>query len=318
MLDRKNRAPVLDMGGPTLSERVRRNLHTLRLDWVLYAMLLPTIVFFVIFRVWPIWNMRLAFFTYKAKTAWEWAGLKYFQQIFATPQFGNILKNTLIISFMKYVLLFPFFVIFAILLSEMRMHRCRKVVQVISYLPHFLGWVVIAGIWINFLSYDGAVSEILSWFGVPPSNHMTNRNSIRWILFLSEGWRSMGWDSIIYYTTIIGISPSLYEAAEMDGATRLQVIRHIVLPALLAPMSTMFILNLGYFMSAGFDQVLNFSNAAVQNTIDILDTYIYRVGIQNGQYSLASAVGLFKGVVGMVLVLCTHVTSKKLTGEGVW
>lgn len=318
MLDRKNRAPVLDMGGPTLSERVRRNLHTLRLDWVLYAMLLPTIVFFVIFRVWPIWNMRLAFFTYKAKTAWEWAGLKYFQQIFATPQFGNILKNTLIISFMKYVLLFPFFVIFAILLSEMRMHRCRKVVQVISYLPHFLGWVVIAGIWINFLSYDGAVSEILSWFGVSPSNHMTNRNSIRWILFLSEGWRSMGWDSIIYYTTIIGISPSLYEAAEMDGATRLQVIRHIVFPALLAPMSTMFILNLGYFMSAGFDQVLNFSNAAVQNTIDILDTYIYRVGIQNGQYSLASAVGLFKGVVGMVLVLCTHVTSKKLTGEGVW
>ena len=318
MLDRKNRAPVLDMGGPTLSERVRRNLHTLRLDWVLYAMLLPTIVFFVIFRVWPIWNMRLAFFTYKAKTAWEWAGLKYFQQIFATPQFGNILKNTLIISFMKYVLLFPFFVIFAILLSEMRMHRCRKVVQVISYLPHFLGWVVIAGIWINFLSYDGAVSEILSWFGVSPSNHMTNRNSIRWILFLSEGWRSMGWDSIIYYTTIIGISPSLYEAAEMDGATRLQVIRHIVLPALLAPMSTMFILNLGYFMSAGFDQVLNFSNAAVQNTIDILDTSIYRVGIQNGQYSLASAVGLFKGVVGMVLVLCTHVTSKKLTGEGVW
>lgn len=307
-----------DRAKTPLATRVRANLHTLRLDWVLYAMLLPTLVFFVIFRVWPIWNMRLAFFTYKAKTAWVWAGLKYFQQIFATPQFANILKNTLVISFMKYVLLFPFFVLFAILLSEMRMQRCRKVVQVISYLPHFLGWVVIAGIWINFLSYDGAVSEILSWFGVAPSNHMTNRNTIRWILFLSEGWRSMGWDSIIYFTTIIGISPSLYEAAEMDGATRLQVIRHIVLPALLAPMSTMFILNLGYFMSAGFDQVLNFSNAAVQNTIDILDTYIYRIGIQNGQYSLASAVGLFKGVVGMVLVLCTHVTSKKLTGEGVW
>lgn len=318
MQNLNTRGPAPGGGKPTLGQRARTNLHTLRLDWVLYAMLLPTIVFFIIFRVWPIWNMRLAFFTYKAKTAWEWAGLKYFRQIFATPQFGNILKNTLIISFMKYVLLFPFFVLFAILLSEMRMHRCRKVVQVISYLPHFLGWVVIAGIWINFLSYDGAVSEILSWFGVPRSNHMTNRGSIRWILFLSEGWRSMGWDSIIYFTTIIGISPSLYEAAEMDGASRMQVIGHIVLPALLAPMSTMFILNLGYFMSAGFDQVLNFSNAAVQNTIDILDTYIYRIGIQNGQYSLASAVGLFKGVVGMALVLGTHVTSKKLTGEGVW
>lgn len=305
-------------GRRPFAQRVRENLHTLRIDWVIYAMLLPTLVFFVLFRVLPILNMRLAFYTYKPKTAWVWAGLKYFQQIFSTPQFSNILKNTLIISFMKYVLLFPFFVLFAILLAEMRMQRCRKVVQVISYLPHFLGWVVIAGIWINLLSYGGAVSELTEMLGGQRKNFMTDKGLIRWILMISEGWRSLGWDSIIYFTTIIGINPSLYEAADIDGATRLQVTRYIVLPALLAPMSTMFILNLGYFMSAGFDQVLNFSNTAVQNTIDILDTYIYRIGIQNGQYSLASAVGLFKGLVGMALVLLTHVTSKKLTGEGVW
>ncbi len=314
----KNTQNTLPRGKLSFGARVLNNLHTLKTDWVLYAMLLPTIVFFVLFRVLPILNMRLAFFNFKPKSAWVFAGLKYFRQIFSTPQFSLILKNTIIISFMKYVLLFPFFVLFAILLSEMRMYRCRKVVQVISYLPHFLGWVVIAGIWINFLSYNGAVSELLSLFGVAPKNHMTDTGSIRWILFISEGWRSLGWDSIIYFTTILGISPSLYEAADIDGASRPQVIRYIVLPALLAPMSTMFILNLGYFMSAGFDQVLNFSNTAVQNTIDILDTYIYRIGIQNGQYSLASAVGLFKGVVGMILVLLTHVTSKKLTGEGVW
>lgn len=305
-------------GHRPFAQRVRENLHTLRIDWVIYAMLLPTLVFFVLFRVLPILNMRLAFYTYKPKTAWVWAGLKYFRQIFSTPQFSNILKNTLVISFMKYVLLFPFFVLFAILLAEMRMQRCRKVVQVISYLPHFLGWVVIAGIWINLLSYGGAVSELTEMLGGQRKNFMTDKGLIRWILMISEGWRSLGWDSIIYFTTIIGINPSLYEAADIDGATRLQVTRYIVLPALLAPMSTMFILNLGYFMSAGFDQVLNFSNTAVQNTIDILDTYIYRIGIQNGQYSLASAVGLFKGLVGMALVLLTHVTSKKLTGEGVW
>lgn len=305
-------------GRRPFAQRVRENLHTLRIDWVIYAMLLPTLVFFVLFRVLPILNMRLAFYTYKPKTAWVWAGLKYFRQIFSTPQFSNILKNTLVISFMKYVLLFPFFVLFAILLAEMRMQRCRKVVQVISYLPHFLGWVVIAGIWINLLSYGGAVSELTEMLGGQRKNFMTDKGLIRWILMISEGWRSLGWDSIIYFTTIIGINPSLYEAADIDGATRLQVTRYIVLPALLAPMSTMFILNLGYFMSAGFDQVLNFSNTAVQNTIDILDTYIYRIGIQNGQYSLASAVGLFKGLVGMALVLLTHVTSKKLTGEGVW
>ena len=305
-------------GRRSFAQRVRENLYTLRIDWVIYAMLLPTLVFFVLFRVLPILNMRLAFYTYKPKTAWVWAGLKYFRQIFSTPQFSNILKNTLVISFMKYVLLFPFFVLFAILLAEMRMQRCRKVVQVISYLPHFLGWVVIAGIWINLLSYGGAVSELTEMLGGQRKNFMTDKGLIRWILMISEGWRSLGWDSIIYFTTIIGINPSLYEAADIDGATRLQVTRYIVLPALLAPMSTMFILNLGSFMSAGFDQVLNFSNTAVQNTIDILDTYIYRIGIQNGQYSLASAVGLFKGLVGMALVLLTHVTSKKLTGEGVW
>lgn len=303
---------------PNLIEKTRNNLRILRIDWVLYAMLLPTIVFFILFRVLPILNMRLAFFTYKAKTAWEWAGIKYFKQIFATPQFLSILKNTLIISFMKYVLLFPFFVLFAILLSEMRMSRYRKAIQVVSYLPHFLSWVVIAGIWINILSFNGTVSEILSFFGVAPKNHMTNKSTIRWILMISEGWRSLGWDSIIYFTTIITISPSLLEAADIDGASRLQSVRYIVLPALLAPMSTMFIMNLGYFMSAGFDQVLNFSNTAVQSTIDILDTYIYRIGIQNGQYSLASAVGLFKGIVGMLLVLGTHTASKRITGEGVW
>ena len=301
-------------GGP----KKERKRSRFRRDWVLYVILFPTILYFVLFRVLPIINMRLAFYTYKAKGPWEFAGLKYFRQIFSTPQFKTILGNTLVISFMKYILLFPFFVLFAIFLSEMRMQRCRKAVQVVSYLPHFLGWVVIAGIWINVLSYEGAFNEVLGVFGGVRQNHMTNKNEIRWILMISEGWRSLGWDSIIYFTTIIGISPALYEAADIDGAGRLQVIRYIVLPALLAPMSTMFILNLGYFMSAGFDQVLNFSNNAVQNNIDILDTYIYRIGIQKGQYSLASAVGLFKGVVGMALVLLTHVTSKKLTGEGVW
>ncbi len=304
-------------GADRLNHRKRIRIQ-LRRDWILYVILFPTLLYFFLFRVLPIFNMRLAFYTYKAKALWEWAGLKYFNQIFSTPQFKTILGNTLVISLMKYILLFPFFVLFAILLSEMRMQRCRKAVQIISYLPHFLGWVVIAGIWINILSFEGAFSELLSYFGAAKQNHMTNKGEIRWILMISEGWRSLGWDSIIYFTTIIGISPALYEAADIDGASRFQVIRYIVLPALLAPMSTMFILNLGYFMSAGFDQVLNFSNNAVQNNIDILDTYIYRIGIQKGQYSLASAVGLFKGVVGMILVLLTHVISKRLTGEGVW
>jgi len=147
---------------------------------------------------------------------------------------------------------------------------------------------------------------------------MTDRNSIRWILMLCEAWRSLGWDSIIFYTAIISINQTLYEAAEIDGANRWQTITNIIFPALVTPMITMFILNLGFFLNAGFDQVLNFTNAAVESTIDILDTYIYRIGIEGGQYSLATAASLIKGVIGIALVLATHVISKKTTGEGVW
>lgn len=291
----------------------------LKADSILYFMIAPTIIYFLIFRVWPIANMRLAFFTFRSKGPWEFVGLKYFKQLFDSPAFYSILKNTLVISCMKYILMFPIVVLFALLLNEMRNNKLRRYVQVVSYLPHFLSWVVIAGIWLSFLSpSNGAVNQILGLFGIEPVDFMTSKGAIRWVLFFCELWRSIGWDSIIYFAAIIGIEAELYEAAEIDGAGRLNIIRYIILPALFIPMVTMFILNLGFFLNAGFDQVLNFSNDSVLSTIDILDTYIYRVGLINGQYSLATALGLIKGVVGVFLVLGTHVVSKKYTGVGVW
>ena len=301
------------------SVTVKRSLwQRLKSEKLLYLMLLPTLIYFIIFRCWPILNMSLAFFQFKARGDWPFVGLKYFKMIFSSPGFGQIMKNTLVISFLKYILLFPFFIIFAIILSEIRNNGFRKYVQVVSYLPHFLSWVVIAGIWINALSLDGGLNQVLSIFGMKSIDFMTDKSKIRWILMICEGWRSLGWDSIIFYTTIIAIDQSLYEAARIDGAGKLQIIRYVVLPALVTPAVTMFILNLGFFLNAGFDQVFNFSNAAVQSRIDILDTYIYRIGIEGGQYSLATAVSLIKGVVGMLLVLGTHFVSKKLTGKGVW
>ena len=298
---------------------VNRSLwNRLKNEKLLYLMLLPTLIYFIIFRCWPIINMRLAFFQFKAKGDWPFVGFKYFKMIFSSPGFEQIMKNTLVISFLKYILLVPFFIIFAIILSEIRSNGFRKYVQVVSYLPHFLSWVVIAGIWINALSLEGGLNQVLSIFGMKSIDFMTDKSKIRWILMICEGWRSLGWDSIIFYTTIIAIDQSLYEAARIDGAGKLQIIRYIVLPALITPAVTMFILNLGFFLNAGFDQVFNFSNAAVQSRIDILDTYIYRIGIEGGQYSLATAVSLIKGVVGMLLVLGTHIISKKLTGKGVW
>lgn len=301
------------------SGKKNRTLERMWKDRILYLMLAPTLIYFIVFRVWPIINMRLAFYTYRAKEPWVFAGLKYFKMIFNSAAFVDILKNTIIISFMKYVLLFPFFVIFALLLNEIRCGKFRKYVQVVSYMPHFLSWVVIAGIWISMLSTTGgAVNQILGWFGIPSVDFMTNKDTIRWVLFFSEGWRSIGWDSIVYFTAIMAISPDLYEAATVDGAKRMDIIRYIILPALIVPMTTMFILNLGFFMTAGFDQVFNFTNQSVNSVIDILDTYIYRIGLENGQYSLATAVALIKGTVGVLLVLVTHFASKKLTGKGVW
>ncbi len=290
-------------------------------DKVLYLMLAPTVLYFVIFRVWPMINMRLAFYDYKARTDWVFAGLKYFKLLFKTSAFSEILTNTLILSFMKYVLLFPAFVIFALLLNELRVQKFRKYVQVVSYLPHFLSWVVIAGIWKVCLAPgdDSAINIILGLFGVEENvDLLTSKGAIRWVLFFCEAWRSLGWDSIVFYTAIIGISADIYEAAALDGASRKDIILHIILPELLIPMTTVFILNLGFFMSAGFDQVYNFTNASVNSVIDILDTYVNRVGIESGQYSLGTAVSLIKGVVGVILVYMTHITSKKLTGEGVW
>lgn len=283
-----------------------------------YLMILPALLYFLILRVPAIIGMKLAFYDYKIVGENTFVGLKYFKMLFETPTFWNILKNTLMISGIKIFILFPFPVIFALLLNELGRTRTGKLVQVVSYLPHFLSWVIIAGVWIDAFSNGGLVSSIMGFFGIDYKNLMTDKGAIIPILAGSEMWRSMGWDSIIYLSTILGISTTLYEAAEIDGASRWQTIRYIILPALKIPMMTVLILNVGFILSAGLDQILNFSNDAVLSRIDIIDTYAYRIGLVNTQYSFATAVSLFKGVIGTALILITNGISKKLTGSGAW
>lgn len=304
---------------PKPKTKMQKLLLRIWQDRVLYFLLAPAMAYFIFFRLWPMWNMRLALYNYNARSPWTWAGLKWFEIIFSSNGFFTILGNTLRISFMKYVLMFPFPVFFAIMLNELRSCRLRKLVQVTTYLPHFLSWVVIAGIFINICSLSGGIlNDFRALFDMSAIDYMTEKSYIMGVLFSSSLWRSLGWDSIIYFAAIIGINQSLYEAAYIDGATRPQIIRYVVLPALITPMATTFILNLGFFLDAGFDQVFNFTNDAVNSTIDILDTYIYRLGLTQGQYEVSTAVGLLKGTVGVLLVLITHNTSKKITGVGVW
>jgi len=192
-------------------------------------------------------------------------------------------------------------------------------VQSAIYLPHFLSWVVIAGVFIALLSpTDGAVNQIGQAMGFQPVSYMTNTGAIRWVLVISEIWRSAGWDSLLYLAAIFAIDPQLYDAAEMDGASRWQKIRHVTLPGIVPTIATLFILNMGMFLSADLNQVINMQNAVNASTIDIIDTYVYRIGLTTGEYALATAAGLFKAVIGMALVLISHLVSKRLTGKGVW
>ncbi|WP_422392747.1 ABC transporter permease [Mesobacillus harenae] len=290
----------------------------MREDWVIYFMILPAIVFFAMFHVIPIIEMKLAFQNYRIIGENTWVGLKHFEILFSSPAFKDVLWNTVIISTMKIIFIFPIPVVLSLLINEVRSGTYRKYVQSISYLPHFLSWVVIAGIWISFLAPDGGVNIIRNFFQLPSIDYMTSKEHIRWVIVFSEMWRSAGWDSILYIAAIMKISPSLYEAAKLDGASTLQQMRFITLPALASTVVTVFILNLGFFMNAGFDQVFNLMNDSVISKIDILDTYVYRIGLLNGQYAYATAASLFKGVIGLFLILGTHFFSKKMTGKGVW
>lgn len=296
-----------------------RLLNGLRRWWPYYLMMAPGLVFFVIWHYVPIWEAKMAFEQVRIIPPNLWVGLKNFQILFSSPLFYQVLGNTLIISAMKIAFVFPVPIIVALLLNEIRSGKLRGAIQSAIYLPHFLSWVVIAGIFISLLSpTDGVVGQVSTALGFTPINAMTNTGTIRWVLVISEIWRSAGWDSLLYLAAIFAIDPQLYDAAEMDGASRWQKVWHVTIPGIVPTIATLFILNMGMFLSADLNQVINMQNAANASTIDILDTYVYRMGISTGEYALATAAGLFKAVIGMVLVLASHLVSKRLTGKGVW
>jgi len=300
------------MNNELLKKKIKR-------DRALYLMLLPVLIYYLVWHYIPMWGARIAFQDVKYVGTNEWVGFKHFKMLFSSPVFLRVFLNTITISAMKIGFFFPLPIILAFLFNEIRSSGYRKIIQSVIYLPHFLSWVVIAGIFISLLASPlGVVNQIITFFGGEPVSFMTSTRHIRWIFVISETWRSIGWDSILYIAAINGIAPELYDAATVDGANRLQQARHITLPSILPTIITVFILNMGFFMNAGFDQVFNMMNDAVINKVDIIDTYVYRVGLTKGNFSLGTAAGLFKGVIGIFLILGTDRLSRKTSGEGVW
>ena len=299
-------------GSGSLAGRLRR-------DGFLFVLLAPALIYFFIFNILPMAGMSIAFEDFRLVGKSPFVGFKHFITLFSSPTFSTVLVNTLILSSMKVILYFPLPVIFSLLVNELRAAAMRKIVQGVAYLPHFLSWVVIAGVWIAFLSPStGGANQVRGFLGLAPVDFMTSKTHIRWVLFASETWRSLGWDSIIYLAALMRISASLYDAADIDGASSLQKMRFVTVPELASTMVTVFILNLGFFMSAGFDQVFNMMNDSVISRVDILDTFVYRIGLVNMQYSFSTAASLFKGVIGVALILSTHFAARRMTGKGLW
>ncbi len=292
--------------------------------WDLCLMLLPVIAYFVIFKYIPMGGIVIAFKDYKLGlgiSGSAWVGLENFIQAFRTRFFIRSIRNTLIISVLKLAVGFPAPILLALMLNEVRHSIYKRVVQTISYLPHFLSWVIMAGILTQLLSpNNGAVNALLkSWFGQKESiSFLLDNAYFRQTVVLSDVWKGVGWGSILYLATISSIDPTLYEAAICDGASRPQRVRYITLPSILPTITIMLILNLGSILDAGFDQILNLYSSAVYETGDIIDTYVYRVGLVDWNYKLSTAIGLFKNLIGFILVVTTNAVAKRIGGNGIW
>ena len=248
-----------------------------------------------------------------------WVGFDNFEKLFNTPWFSRILKNTLIISALRILFGFPAPIILALLLNEIRHQRYKKIVQSVSYLPHFLSWVILGGIFRQLLSPSyGAVNAVLNAFGIKSIYFLAEAAYFRGILIITGLWKDVGWSSILYLAAISSIDAEQYESAHLDGANRFQQAIHITVPSIMHVITILFILNLGGILDAGFDQIFNLYNPRVYVVADIIDTYVYRVGIIGFQYSFSVAVGLFKNVIGFALIISANLITRKFSEYGLW
>ncbi|HZG78042.1 MAG TPA: ABC transporter permease subunit [Paenibacillus sp.] len=288
----------------------------------MYLLLLPGLLFLIVFKYIPMYGIVIAFQdfnVFEGIVGSAWVGFQHFEKLFRYPEFYNVLKNTLIISIYKMVVLFPIPILIAILLNEIRHMVFKRSIQTVIYLPHFLSWVIIGGLFTNILSpSSGIVNKIIELFGGEAISFLTDNNWFRTMLVVSQGWKEAGWAAVVYIAAIAGVNPELYEAASIDGAGRVKQMIHITLPGIAATIVLMLILRLGNLLEAGTEQILVMYNPVVYETSDVIGTYVYRIGLGKMQYSFSTAVGLFNSVIGFILILSGNYLSKKLVQRSIW
>ena len=312
------------MTRPVTRNRQTRSAGTLKTAWrhrQLYLLILPAIVYFIFFAYIPFYGLQIAFKDFQVfRGIWAspWVGFDHFHNLFTSPKFPELLRNTLLISVYRIVFGFPVPILFALLLNEVRKMWFRRTVQTVTYFPHFLSWVVMAGIVINLIGPAGIVNTLLEDLGFDTVNFMTNPDLFRTNVVATGILKDFGWGAIIYLAALTGIDPQLYEAAKVDGAGKLRQIRDITIPGLRPTMAVLLVLSLGTMLDAGFDQIFMLLNGAVFETGDIIDTYVYRVGLLDAQFEIATATGLFKGVVGLVMIVSANAILRRFGERSIW
>lgn len=296
-------------------------------NYALYLMSLPGLIYVVGYKFLPLIGLQLAFKDYDmfagnglldSMLKSPWAGLSYFEAIFKSDQFWKLMRNTVTISVLKIAILFPLPILLAVLMNEMRSMHFKRGVQTLIYLPHFLSWVIIHGIFSTLLSTNGVLNNFLTALGRPTISPYTDPSLFRPLLIFTEGWKETGWSAIVYLAALTSIDPQLYEAATVDGANRLERMWHVTLPGLLPVISLMLLLRVGSILAAGTEQILAMYNPAVYDVADVLQTYIYRVGLGKMDFSTGTAMGLFESVVGFTLTVGCNELSKKFFGRSLW
>ncbi len=315
------------MVAPHVTNPGSRQYQYLKNNWPLYAMMAPGLIFLIVYKFLPLYGITIAFKDFnlflgsnplEAIRMSEWVGLAHFQKLFASKDFLKVLSNTLIINGYKILFLFPLPILAAIMLNEIRNPLFKRSAQTLIYIPYFFSWVVVFGIFYSLLGTYGMVNQAIKALGLDAVSFFSNKSVFRSLLVATEGWKETGWNTVIYLAAIGAIDPTLYEAACMDGASKLRRIVHITIPSLFPTIVLMLIMKVGYILDTGFEQILVMYNPTVYQVADVIQTYVYRMGLGQMDFSLGTALGLFNSVVAFALILSANAVSRRLLGRSIW
>ncbi len=302
-----------------LGKRIARDI---RKNWKLYMLFLPVLIYFFMFKYAPMFGLSISFLDYKPAKGFfgsKYVGLKHFNNFFSDPYFPRLLRNTVTISLSTLIFSFPSAILLALLINELRSRKLSRVVQTITYIPHFISTVVICGIIHDLVGRDGGVTMLLfKLFGLEPTNMLMEPGKFVPIYILSDVWQNMGWNSIVYLSALTAIDQELYEAAKVDGANKWRQIIHITIPCLVPTIIIMFILKVGKMFDVGYEKIMLLYNSLTYETADVINTYVYRRGMEQAQFSYSTAVGLFNSVVCFVLVFFTNWITRRANGNSLW